>query len=42
MVKVVLYRGIWGIRLLDEFVLQYEGKIEDLLEKSEYNVRYMQ
>ena len=41
MIKVVLYRGIGGIRLLDEFVVQYEGKVEDLLEKSEYNVRYL-
>ena len=41
MIKVELYRGIGVIGLLEEFVVQYEGKVEDLLKKSEYNVRYM-
>jgi hypothetical protein len=42
MMKVVLYRGIGtNINLFNGFVVQYEGKVVDLLESSEYNVRYM-
>jgi len=39
--KVVLYRGFGTNILPNSFVGQYEGKVVDLLENSESNVRYM-
>ena len=42
MMKVVLYRGFGtGIGLFNDLVGQHEGKVVDLLENSENNVRYM-
>ena len=39
MIKVVVYRGFGD--LLTVSVVQYEGKVEDLLDNSEYNVLYV-
>jgi hypothetical protein len=39
--KVELYRGFKDINLFNHLVGQYEGKVIDLLENSEYNVRHM-
>jgi hypothetical protein len=42
MMKIELYRGIGAnLDLFNGFVAQYEGKIVDLLENSEYKIRYM-
>ena len=41
MMKVVLYRGFGTNILPNSFVGQYEGKVVDLLENSESNVRYL-
>jgi len=42
MMKVVLYRGFeTGIEPFNHLVGQHEGKVVDLLENSEYNVRYL-
>ena len=42
MMKVVLYRGCGtNINLFNRFVGQYEGKVVDLLENSESNIRYL-
>jgi len=39
--KVELYRGFKDINVFNHYVGQYEGKVVDLLENSEYNVRCM-
>ena len=41
MIKIVLYRGFGNLKLFDYLLGQYEGKIVDLLENSEYNRHYM-
>ena len=41
MMKVVLYRGFGTNILPNSFVGQYEGKVVDLLENSESNIRYL-
>ncbi|KAG6905954.1 hypothetical protein DXG01_016698 [Tephrocybe rancida] len=42
MMKIVVYRGFeTGIKLLNNLVGQYEGKVVDLLENSQYSVRYL-
>lgn len=41
-IKVVVYRGFGtNINLLNALVVQYKGKVEDLLGNSEYNVYYV-
>ena len=39
--KVELYRGFKDINLFNDLVGQHEGKVVDLLENSEYIVRYI-
>jgi hypothetical protein len=39
--KVVLYRGFKDTNLFNHPVGEYEGEIVNLLENSEYNIRYM-
>lgn len=45
MVKVVVYRGFGTnfdiVNLFNVLVGQYEGKVRDLLDNSEYSVCYM-
>jgi hypothetical protein len=42
MMKIAVYRGFeTDIKLLNHLVGQHEGKVVDLLENSEYNVRYL-
>jgi hypothetical protein len=42
MMKIVLYRGFKaGITPFDHLVGQHEGDFTDLLENSEYGVRYL-
>jgi hypothetical protein len=42
MLKIVVYRGFkTDIKLLDHLVGQHEGKVVDLLENSECNIRYL-
>jgi len=35
MIKVVIYRGFSNINLFNDIVVQYEGRVEDLLDNSE-------
>jgi len=39
--KVEVYRGLKGFNFFNKLVGQYQGKVEDLLDNSEYNVRYI-
>jgi len=40
--KIVVYRGFEkDINLFNRLMGQHEGKVVDLLENSEYNVRYL-
>ena len=39
--KVKLYRGFKSLNWFNKFVGQYQGNVEDLLDNSKYNVRYM-
>ena len=39
--KVRLYRGFKSLNWFSKFVGQYQGNVEDLLDNSECNVRYM-
>ena len=39
--KVKVYRGFNSINWFNKLVGQYQGNIEDLLDNSEYNVRYI-
>ena len=42
MMKIVVYRGFENdIKLFNHLVGQHEGKVVDLLENSECNVRYL-
>jgi hypothetical protein len=41
MMKVEFYRAFKGINISNHLVGQHEGKIVDLLEKSEYIVHYI-
>ena len=42
MMKIVVYRGFGTTtNILSNFVGQHEGKVVDLLENSQYNVRYV-
>lgn len=43
MIKIVLYRGFGtNINLFNGFVVQYEGKVEELLDNSEDNIHFIQ
>ena len=39
--KVKVYRGFKSINWFNKFVGQYRGNVKDLLDNSEYNVRYV-
>ena len=39
--KVKVYRGFKDINFFNKLVGQYQGKVEDLLDNGEYNVRYI-
>ena len=40
--KIIIYRGFGtNINLFNGFVVQYEGKVVDLLENGQHNARYM-
>jgi len=39
--KVEVYRGFKDVNFFNELVGQYQGKVEDLLDSSEYNVPYI-
>jgi len=39
--KVKVYRGFKDVNFFNKLVGQYQGKVEDLLDNGEYNVRYI-